>query len=104
MPFQEANTGRGFIKEVAFSSDGRVLCSPFGFGLRLLAFDADCSDLGKLVPASEAERVAPRKLHEVGLMANCHSMAVLACAFAPHTFTIVSGSLSGRITWHQPRP
>jgi len=47
---EESNTGKGYIKEVCFSPDGRVICSPFGFGLRLLAFDEKCSDLSECAP------------------------------------------------------
>ena len=42
---EESNQGRGFIKEICFSSDGRVIGSPYGFGIRLLAFDPECRDL-----------------------------------------------------------
>ncbi|KAL5021591.1 hypothetical protein ScPMuIL_000746 [Solemya velum] len=31
---EEPNVGRGFIKELCFSTDGRLICSPFGFGVR----------------------------------------------------------------------
>ena len=31
---EESNTGKGFIKEISFSHDGRVLCSPFDNGFR----------------------------------------------------------------------
>ena len=47
---EESNTGRGFIKEVSFSGDGRVICSPFGYGFRLLGFDSRCSDLSDIAP------------------------------------------------------
>ena len=39
---QESNQGRGFIKEVSFSPDGRIIASPFAYGIRLLAFNPDC--------------------------------------------------------------
>ena len=39
---QESNQGRGFIKEVSFSPDGRIIASPFAYGIRLLAFNSDC--------------------------------------------------------------
>jgi len=39
-----------YIKEVAFSPDGRVICSPFGFGLHLLAFNDNCADLSEYPP------------------------------------------------------
>ncbi len=31
---RESNSGRGFIKEVSFSHDGRILCSPYEQGFR----------------------------------------------------------------------
>ncbi|KAH7983833.1 hypothetical protein HPB52_014616 [Rhipicephalus sanguineus] len=38
---QEPNRGRGWIKELCFSTDGRLVCSPLERGVRLLAFDSD---------------------------------------------------------------
>ena len=95
---EESNTGRGFIKEVSFSPDGKILCSPHGNGLRLLSFDEGCSDLAACVPT------APRELHRLGTLSDCHDSCVLATAFSPHHFTIVSGAKGGSIVWHEPRP
>lgn len=52
---EEANVGRGFIKEQSFSFDGRLIASPFGFGVRLLAFDEKCSELSKVSPLRDCE-------------------------------------------------
>merc|ERR1712058_163563 len=56
---EESNQGKGFIKELSFSPDGRFIASPFAHGVRLLAFSP------------------------------CH-------------WVMVTGCLSGRISWHQP--
>ncbi len=99
---EEANTGKGYIKEQCFSPCGRVLCSPFGFGLRLLAFTPDCADLAQAPPVSDG---APaRKLHEVGAVsAHCgHRDVVLSSSFEPGGYSIVTGCLGGRIVWHKP--
>lgn len=49
---QELNRGRGWIKELCFSTDGRLVCSPLERGVRLLAFDADLRELSDCVPQS----------------------------------------------------
>lgn len=56
---QEPNVGRGFIKELSFSHDGRLLSSPFAFGIRLLAFNSTCSELSDCEPEQAVQ------LHEV---------------------------------------
>ena len=57
---EESNTGKGFIKEQSFSPCGRFLASPFGYGVRLLAFSERGSDLSDCPPSQ------PQILHEVG--------------------------------------
>ena len=57
---EESNTGKGFIKEQSFSPCGRFLASPFGYGVRLLAFSERGSDL------SDCYSSQPQVLHEVG--------------------------------------
>ncbi|RWS02341.1 DDB1- and CUL4-associated factor 10-like isoform X2, partial [Dinothrombium tinctorium] len=42
---QELNVGHGYIKELCFSPDGRLICSPYEYGFRLLAFNEDCSEM-----------------------------------------------------------
>ena len=92
---EECNVGRGFIKEVGFNADGRLICSPFGFGVRLFAFDSDCHELCDCVPAS------PVKLYEVTCsLAHCN--CVVATKFSPTQNMVVSGCLDGKIAFHQP--
>ncbi|XP_033756836.1 DDB1- and CUL4-associated factor 10-like [Pecten maximus] len=91
----EPNVGRGFIKELCFSSDGQMVCSPFGFGVRLLAFDSQCSELCEVVPQ------APVKLYELGSSIS-HTNNVLTCKFSPTHPLLVTGCLSGRVVFHQP--
>lgn len=95
---QESNTGQGFIKEVSFSPDGRVICSPYGKAVRLLSFDASCSDLSQNPPQS----TEPSLLHEIGELPNQHDNFVLSSAFSPHGMYLVTGCLGGKIVWHQP--
>ncbi|XP_060071282.1 DDB1- and CUL4-associated factor 10-like [Ylistrum balloti] len=91
----EPNVGRGFIKELCFSSNGRMVCSPFGFGVRLLTFDSQCSELCEVVPK------APVKLYELGSSMS-HTNNVLTCKFSPTHPLLVTGCLSGRVVFHQP--
>ncbi|XP_015517052.1 DDB1- and CUL4-associated factor 10 homolog [Neodiprion pinetum] len=94
---EEPNVGSGYIKELCFSSDGRLICSPFGYGVRLLAFSGDCQDLSNCVPPGN-ESV---KLHELATNVS-HSDIVVSTKFSPKHCLLVSGCLSGQITWHQP--
>lgn len=93
---EEPNVGKGFIKELCFSADGRLICSPFGYGVRLLAFSPDCAELSTCVPTKP-----PVQLYE--LTTNiCHSDIVVSTKFSPQHCLLVSGCLSGKIVWHQP--
>ncbi|CAG5133978.1 unnamed protein product, partial [Candidula unifasciata] len=93
---QEPNVGRGFIKEQSFSSDGRVIASPFGNCVRLLAFNSQCSELCDCVP------MRPRALAQVGLTVNQKS-SVLASTFSPHHCMFVAGARDGSISFCSPK-
>lgn len=94
---EEANVGRGFIKELCYSNDGRIICSPFSHGVRLLSFSPKCEELSTLQPKLPAV-----KLHEIGTNV-AHTNIVLCTKFSPVHPLLVSGCLNGRIVWYQPR-
>ena len=92
---EEPNVGRGFIKEVSFSSDGRLVCSPFAFGLRLLSFDSGCREMCDCLPQS------PAFLREVTTNVS-HSNVCVTCKWSPTHCLLVSGCLNGKVDFHQP--
>lgn len=94
---EEPNLGSGYIKELCFSADGRLICSPFGYGVRLLAFSSDCSELSNCVPPYNESM----QLHELAANAS-HPGIVVSTKFSPKHCLFVSGCLSGKIVWHQP--
>ncbi|XP_011166000.1 DDB1- and CUL4-associated factor 10 [Solenopsis invicta] len=94
---EEPNVGSGYIKELCFSADGRLICSPFGYGVRLLAFSSNCAELSNCVPPAN-ESV---QLHELATHIG-HSDIVVSTKFSPKHYLLVSGCLSGKIVWHQP--
>lgn len=93
---QEPNRGRGWIKELCFSTDGRLVCSPLERGVRLLAFDPDIRELSDCVPATP-----PRPLVHV-LTNVSHSNYVVSTKFSPTHFLLASGCLNGQVCFHQP--
>lgn len=92
---EETNAGKGFIKESCFSQDGRIVCSPFSYGVRLLAFNSRCSELNNCVTDK------PVPLHELGT-STVHSDIVLSTKFSPRHCLLASGCQSGHIVWYQP--
>ncbi|CAG9857552.1 unnamed protein product [Phyllotreta striolata] len=93
---KEKNVGKGFIKELCFSGDGRVICSPCDRGVRLLAFNERCEELSVCVPDE------PRQLETVLEMKNYHKDVVVSCKFSPAHCQLVSGCLGSEIKWYQP--
>ncbi|XP_029943088.1 DDB1- and CUL4-associated factor 10 [Salarias fasciatus] len=93
---EEANVGRGYIKELCFSPDGRLICSPYGYGVRLLAFDRRCGELAD-VPAAPTGRL--RQIRSI----YSHSDVVLTTKFSPTHCQLASGCLSGRVALYQPQ-
>lgn len=94
----EPNKGKGFIKELCFSSDGRLICSPYGQGIRLLSFSKDCQELPYALP----QNGVPQKLHEVLTNMEHHSDIVVSTKFSPRAPICVSGCLRGELIWYQP--
>lgn len=93
---EESNTGKGFIKELGFSSDGRIICSPYKTGVRLFGFNEHCNELSVCV--SEL----PQKLHQLMELKNCHKEIVVSCKFHPRHWLLVTGCLEGKIAWYNP--
>lgn len=95
----EPNMGRGFIKEPCFSYDGRIICSPFAHGVRLLSFDSDCREL-----EDKTEGQMPKKASELQEVASVysHQNLVVATKYSPTTHLLVTGCLDGQVCFHQP--
>lgn len=98
----ELDSGKGFIKELCFSSDGRVIASPYDNGVRILAFNERCQELCDTVD-SWTEPQTPKTLQEVVVNKNCHSEVVVCAKFSPNYPLLVSGCLRGSIVWHYPK-
>lgn len=97
---EEPNMGRGFIKEPCFSYDGRIICSPFAHGVRLLGYDGECNELeDKLTPSS-----GPKKATELQEVASIysHQNLVVATKYSPTHHLLVTGCLDGQVCFHQP--
>ncbi|XP_056152049.1 DDB1- and CUL4-associated factor 10 [Lampris incognitus] len=93
---EEANVGRGYIKELCFSPDGRLICSPYGYGVRLLAFDQRCAELADCLPVQTSCLKEVRSIYS-------HSDVVLTTKFSPTHCQLASGCLSGRVALYQPK-
>ncbi|XP_030369689.1 DDB1- and CUL4-associated factor 10 homolog [Scaptodrosophila lebanonensis] len=96
----ETNNKPGFIKEPGFSADGRIICSPYGNGVRLLGYQADCSDYPSHQLFEEVKR-SPRKLVEIAKVTE-HQDVVLCAKFSPREPLLVSGCNGGEVTWYRP--
>lgn len=94
---QEPNKGKGFIKELCFSSDGRIVCSPYNYGIRLLAFNNKCSELPYTLNAESK----PQEMYVIKTIKS-HSDIVVSTKFSPKQPLIVSGCLRGKVVWHYP--
>ncbi|CAH2094730.1 unnamed protein product [Euphydryas editha] len=95
---EETNEGKGFIKELCFSADGRLVCSPFGRGMRLLALNSSCAELPQVV----SELTAPAQLLDVGQSLGIHQDLVVSSRFSPRHHLLVTGCLEGKIVWYEP--
>ncbi|KRT86651.1 WD40 domain-containing protein [Oryctes borbonicus] len=93
---KELAVGQGYIKELCFSTDGRIICSPYDRGIRLLAFNEQCQEICCCVPDK------PRELYMLANMKDYHDSLVVCCKFSPTHYQVVSGCLGGDIVWYNP--
>ncbi|XP_017867354.1 PREDICTED: DDB1- and CUL4-associated factor 10 homolog [Drosophila arizonae] len=96
----ETNNKPGFIKEPGFSADGRVICSPYANGVRLLGYQADCSDYPSQVMLEQVKH-SPRQLVELANIVE-HQDVVLCAKFSPREPLLVTGCNSGEVAWYRP--
>ncbi|XP_037950427.1 DDB1- and CUL4-associated factor 10 homolog [Teleopsis dalmanni] len=96
----ESNKGKGFIKEPSFSSDGRIISSPYENGVRLLGFSDQCSEYPR---NNRLQTVKPEPIPLVVIKnISAHSDVVLSTKFSPREPLLVSGCLSGKVVWYHP--
>lgn len=100
---KEANVGHGYIKELSFSPDGRVIVSPFETGFRILSFSPECEEMNHVVGVNRTKIRAEesRELHEVKRILP-HAHNVLTTKFSPTHPLIASGCFGGRVVFTQP--
>lgn len=96
----ETNNKPGFIKEPGFSADGRIICSPYANGVRLLGYQADCSDYPSQIMLEQVKH-SPRQLVELANIIE-HQDVVLCAKFSPREPLLVTGCNSGEVAWYRP--
>ncbi|XP_033248757.1 DDB1- and CUL4-associated factor 10 homolog [Drosophila miranda] len=96
----EANVMPTYIKEPGFSADGRIICSPYGNGVRLLGYSADCCDYPIYTTFEEGKK-SPRQMVELAHLKE-HQDAVLCAKFSPREPLLVTGCAKGDVTWYRP--
>ncbi|KAM7360960.1 DDB1- and CUL4-associated factor 10 homolog [Cochliomyia hominivorax] len=98
---QEPNKGKGFIKEPSFSADGRIVCSPYDNGVRLLGYTDICCEYPRHFQEINNIKQNPRTLHVLKEL-KAHDDIVLSTKFSPREPLLVSGCKSGKIVWYHP--
>ncbi|EDW38662.1 GL16662 [Drosophila persimilis] len=96
----EANVKPTYIKEPGFSADGRIICSPYDNGVRLLGYSADCSDY-PIYTTFEEGKQSPRQMVVLAHLKE-HQDAVLCAKFSPREPLLVTGCAKGDVTWYRP--
>lgn len=96
----ESNTGHKYSKSASFSRDGRLICSPFENGFRILSFDHEFNEL----PNTQATlaKSGPQEMAEAMKLLP-HNNYVLSSKFSPTHELIASGCLGGRVVFTQPQ-
>lgn len=105
-----------YIQEIAFSPCGRLISTPCGFGLRILAFDSVLSDyrtdmsyrvvdpildfLKEFPDLPYSTFPEPNQFHTASFCFGHHDIVLSTC-FSPTRMQVVSGSKDGNILFHE---
>nr|CAB3236285.1 DDB1- and CUL4-associated factor 10-like [Phallusia mammillata] len=105
-----------YIQEICYSPCGRLIASPFGYGIRVMALDSSISDYRSHISSRVSERhqwddasdkvlpsyvdVEPQQLHDVAYCFGHRSMVLSTC-FSPTHMQVASGSKNGQIIIHE---
>lgn len=98
---QEPNKGRGFIKEPSFSADGRIICSPYANGVRLLTYTDSCAVYPQYGQEIDNIKMKPRMLHVLKEL-KYHNDIVLSTRLSPREPLLVTGCKTGSVVWYHP--
>ena len=90
------------IKEIHFSSDGKVLASPHNNGARLLSLDLHCTSADTFFD-DRFHCPAHTPHMDVVQTLSGHSASVLTCRFAHHDMLLATGCLEGVVCFHHPQ-
>ena len=97
--------GVDYIKEIAFSRDGRILASPYKGGVRLLSIDRRCSPYDYYMDKrfDTDEKYLHSLDFDVVSTSLGHSSPVLTCKFANHDALLGTGCMGGHVVFHKPQ-
>ena len=94
-----------FIKEISFSSDGRIIVSPFGDKVRLFSVDHHCTPIDLFHDdryQSTEKELKSLDFEEVAVYGG-HCNGVLTCRLNSWDMCLVSGDVDGRVVFNRPR-
>ena len=95
-----------FIKEFCFSTDGRVLASPYNESVRLLAVNDKCTPMevyydNRFCSSDKQDKCCDFEV--LCTIVEGHCSSVLSCRFAHNDMLLGTGSLKGQIFFHKPQ-
>ena len=102
---EESCSVLSFIKETSFSSDGRILVSPFGNKVRLFSVDYHCTPIDLFHDdryRSTEKELKSSEFEEVAVYGG-HCNTVLSCHLNSWDMCLVSGDVDGRVVFNRPR-
>ena len=101
----ESSMPHGILKEPGISSDERVICSPFGNRVRLMAFDKHLCHVNTDCNGVEQHSGSESSLLELVDIKTPHFTTdpVLTCRFSSTQMLVAAGTNTGGIFFAQPR-
>lgn len=93
-----------FIKEISFSTDGRLLVSPYGESVRMLAVSTTCTPMDIYYDNRYHGKEESPGFVEVSPALCCgHQSPVLTCRLNSDNMCLVSGCYEGKVLFNWPR-